>query len=100
MERISNSYCQKITQNKYFPFFLAGFLMLLHFLSGYPGGMTPDSMDQFNQALVFNFSSHHPPLMAILWSGFNFIYKGPQLILLFQLGLIWGGALFLYYGDQ
>jgi hypothetical protein len=74
-------------------------LMLLHFISAYPGGMSPDTIDQYQQSLSHNYNSHHPPLMAMLWSLFNYIYQGPQTMLLLQLTFLWGGVLLLYYSD-
>ncbi len=84
---------------KEYPSVLCLILFTIHYLSGYPGGMTPDSMDQFKQSLSFSFNSHHPPLMAMLWSLLNYIYAGPQIMLLLHLSLLWGGVLFLYYAD-
>lgn len=85
---------------KEYPSVLCLILFTIHYLSGYPGGMTPDSMDQFKQSLSFSFNSHHPPLMAMLWSVLNYIYAGPQMMLLLHLSLLWGGVLFLYYADN
>lgn len=89
-----------MTTNKYFPFILCFGLMCVHFISGYPGGMTTDSMDQFQQSLSGNFSAHHPPVMAMLWSLLNRIYQGPQIILFLHLFLLWGGVLLLFYADE
>lgn len=96
---MSNCY-YSMCKAKCFPFLLAVFLMFIHFLSSYPGGVTPDSFLQFEQSLTGKFSSHNPPLMAMLWSVFNHIYAGPQIMLLFHLVLLWGGTLFLYMADD
>jgi len=86
-----------LTRNN--PYFIAALLLLLHFASGYPGGMSPDTFDQFGQSLALNFNSHHPPVMAMLWSFFHKIYAGPQTMLLLHLSLLWGGALIMYLSN-
>lgn len=61
----------------------------------YPGVMSSDSLDQFQQALNFRFSDWHPPAMAIFWSGLAHIWRGPQLMLLMQEALFWGAVYLL-----
>lgn len=85
--------------NRY-PILLIVSLFSLHFFTAYPGSMTPDTLDQFQQSLNFNFISHHPPLMAMLWSILNYIYAGPQTILFIHLTLLWVGVGFLYFADS
>ena len=74
-------------KNKNLSIFFCIILFLIHFSASYPGAVSPDTLDQFNQSLVFNFSSHHPPIMAMVWSVFNYIYQGPQTMLFFHLNL-------------
>lgn len=78
------------------PYFIVLLLFGLHYLSAYPGGMSPDTLTQYSQSLSFDFISSNPPIMAMFWSVLNFIYKGPQLMLLVQLCFLWGGILLLY----
>ncbi|MCC8372411.1 MAG: hypothetical protein LN568_06795 [Rickettsia endosymbiont of Pseudomimeciton antennatum] len=85
--------------HKYYPIILCFVLMFLHFLSAYPGGVSSDSFDQYQQSISGNYFSHHPPLMSMVWSLLNHIYKGPQLMLLLDLAFLWGGILLLLYAD-
>jgi hypothetical protein len=73
---------------------LCGFGLTL--ILWYPGDMRdPDSIDQFQQSLAFHFTDWHPPVMALLWSGLNALWTGPQLMLIVQLGLYWGSVYFV-----
>ncbi len=81
-------------------YFLVLILFLIHFISGYPGGYTADSVDQFRQSLTGNYYSHHPPMMAMLWSIFNKIYQAPQTMYFMQISLLWLGVIALYKGDR
>lgn len=96
----SNNSSLGFINNKYFPGILCLFLLILHFLSGYPGGMSKDTFSHFQQSLSLNLNSHHPPVMAILWHCFHYIHPGPQTMLFFHLSLLWGGVMFLYYADE
>jgi hypothetical protein len=71
----------------------AGFVVAL--LTFYPGFMSSDSLDQFEQGLNFRFSDWHPPAMALLWSLLDAIWRGPQPMLIAQLALYWTGVYFL-----
>ncbi|WP_341756804.1 MULTISPECIES: hypothetical protein [unclassified Candidatus Tisiphia] len=84
---------------KYYPVILCFVLMVLHFLSAYPGGMSSDSFDQYQQSISGNYNSHHPSLMSMVWSLLNHIHQGPQLMLLLNLAFLWGGILLLLYAD-
>lgn len=73
---------------------VCGFAITL--LLFYPGGMRdPDSVDQFQQSLAFHFNDWHPAIMALLWSGLNKIWTGPQLMLMLQLTLYWTSVAFV-----
>lgn len=85
--------------HQYLPAILCLALMVLHFTSAYPGGMTPDTFDQYTQSLSGKYYSQHPPLMSMLWSCFHFIYQGPETMLLLQLLFLWAGVLLLFYAD-
>lgn len=73
---------------------IAGFA--LNLLAYYPGFLNPDSIDQYNQSLSGTYSEWHPPVMAVLWRGFNLIQEGPASMLVLQLGLLWGSCYLLY----
>lgn len=64
-------------------------------LAFYPGFMSPDSADQFAEALSLHFTDGHPPLMAAVWSVVNVIFFGPLGMLLLQLLLYWGSLFVL-----
>lgn len=50
-----------------------------------PGGMSPDSVVQFNEAMSGNFHNWHPPVMAVLWRVLLFFQQGPLPFLTFHL---------------
>lgn len=85
--------------SKIFPYCILIILFILNYLAVYPGGMTPDSFAQFQQSLSTHFESHHPPIMAMLWSIFHYIYPGPQTMLFFHLILIYASSLVLFISD-
>jgi hypothetical protein len=51
--------------------------------------MAPDTLDQYSQALSNTYGDWHPPIMAGFWRMLNFIHKGPLMMLVFQLLLLW-----------
>ncbi len=56
------------------------------FLFAYaPGGMSFDSVRQYEQALSGTFSKHHPPIMALIWRLFLFFQQGALPMLCFHL---------------
>ncbi len=54
-----------------------------------PGFMSPDSLDIYEQSVNHHYRDWHPPMMAWFWSFLNMLYKGPQVMLIFQLTLLW-----------
>ena len=58
----------------------------------YPGYMSPDSVDQLNQARMWNFSDIHPPMMSAIWSVADKIIAGPFGMLLLHNAIFWGAA--------
>ncbi len=70
---------------------LLGFL--LFFLAFMPGFLSPDSIDQYEQSISGAYTDWHPIAMAMLWSAFNSIYAGGELMLALQLFMYW----FSYY---
>ncbi len=91
-------FTNQISRN--YPVILCLFLMCLHFICGYPGGMSVDSWDQYIQSVSGNYTSHHPPLMAMIWSFLHFICEGPETLLLLNLAFFWGGVLLLFSSDS
>ncbi|MDF2187446.1 hypothetical protein [Paraflavitalea sp. CAU 1676] len=62
---------------------------ILDLVACYPGFLYIDSVDQYTQSIHFSYTDWHPPIMAGVWSLLNFIYKGPLLMLVMQLALLW-----------
>ena len=62
----------------------------------YPGYMSIDSLYQYHQSKTLEFTDHHPPVMAGVWSLLNYIFSGPQGLLFFHLILFWSAILILF----
>jgi hypothetical protein len=74
--------------NKWYALFcIIGFL--LNFIAFYPGFLSPDGIDQYQQAISGQYNDWHPPIMAVLWSLLNKIYNGPAPMLFLQLTFLW-----------
>ncbi len=65
------------------------FGFVINFATFYPGFLSPDSLDQYGQALAGQYRTWHPPVMAFVWHILNFFYKGPQMMLALQLFFLW-----------
>ncbi|UNM05675.1 MAG: hypothetical protein H6925_03930 [Holosporaceae bacterium] len=63
----------------------------------YPGQLSPDSLSIYAQAQAHQYSDHHPPLMGYLWHYLDLIVKGPLLMYLINLGLIWSALYILAF---
>jgi hypothetical protein len=72
---------------------LAGWLGML--LYAHPGYMSYDSVAQLLEARSGVFSDGHPPAMAALWRGLDFVVAGPIGILLLQTVTFLGGTYLL-----
>lgn len=68
---------------------------VINFITYYPGYLSPDSLDQFSQALHNHYGDWHPPLMSAFWHALLSLYIGPQPMLFFQLFLLWGSCYIL-----
>lgn len=66
---------------------ISGFLF--YFYAYTPGLFTPDTVDQYDQALTGIFEDGHPPIMAWLWSLFMHVRRGPATLLIFHLTMFW-----------
>ena len=69
--------------------FLAVSASLLWTAVFYPGIMSNDSMDQWSQALANRYTTHHPPLMAMLMHATQYVTESPALFALLQGWLLW-----------
>lgn len=67
----------------------------LNFYAYYPGYASPDTFDQYHQALAHTYHDWHPPIMAFVWSFLApaKYYAAPMLAL--QLLMLWGACFFI-----
>lgn len=79
--------------NRFILFFL--FPLTVYSVFYFPGLMSNDSLDQYQQALSFAFTDWHPPVMAALWAIVDTFVPGPIGMLFLQGGLYWGGVYLL-----
>lgn len=77
------------------PFIALTVLFMVNLWFTWPGQMTPDSYGQYEMAVTGVYDDHHPPVMSVLWSLLDQVHKGPGLLLLFHLLLLYG-ACFLF----
>lgn len=70
---------------------------LLWWLAYYPGIMTPDSLDQWRQAISHSYSDAHPFTSSLVMSFFRAIYDTPAWISLLQV-IIMSGTIGLTLG--
>src|ERR1044071_6430122 len=73
---------------------------LVNVIAYYPGFLTSDSLDQYQQAIAAEYGDWHPPAFTMLWRFLNAIYRGPFLLLLLQLGALWESAYILMKAFQ
>lgn len=72
---------------------LAG--VVLCYLAFKPGFMSPDTIDQYEQALTGKYNDWHPVTMSLVWAVLLKVHNGPQLMLLLQLIFLWGACFFV-----
>jgi len=77
------------------PWCVFGTMFVLNVVILWPGQMSLDSVQQYEMALTHHYSDHHPPMMSLFWGLLDEIYKGPGLMLLFHLVLLYGAAALL-----
>ncbi|MHA1558502.1 MAG: hypothetical protein ACTSXG_01650 [Alphaproteobacteria bacterium] len=82
------------TKSAVFLLFLLGVFYTYLF---YPGWMSPDSESTYSQAVNHYYIDNSPPLMAVVWHYLDLVCKGPFLMLLFNMLLLWGS---MYVGLQ
>jgi hypothetical protein len=73
---------------------IAGFIYDLVIF--YPGVMSPDTIDQYSQAVSNTYGDWHPPTMAALWHVLLIFGQGPFPMLVFQCTLLWLSFFFLF----
>ena len=66
-------------------------------LTFYPGSMSVDSWQQFQQATSGSYNDWHPPIMAWVWHHLLWIKKGPQPMLFLHIGMFWLGLFLIWY---
>lgn len=64
-----------------------GFLFVLG--AAFPGFMTSDSVDQYEQAVAGTYTDWHPPFMAWLWHQLLVLKKGSEPMLFLNLIVYW-----------
>lgn len=79
----------KFTVSNNLILFLCFVGFLLNYLTYFPGFMSPDSLDQFRQALRGQYDDWHPPVFAYVWRQLNKIEEGPELMLALHLIFLW-----------
>ena len=62
----------------------------------YPGSLSPDSWNQYEEGKSGLYSDWHPPFMAFTWRILDAIWTGPTGMLAFHLAIFWT-ALFLFW---
>ncbi|QWD62361.1 hypothetical protein [Polynucleobacter sp. MWH-UH25E] len=65
------------------------------FTAFYPGFMSSDSLQQYDQSHTLEFSDALPPIMSWAWSKLNRLRDGPEVLLFAHLSLLWS-ALWIY----
>jgi hypothetical protein len=66
-------------------------------LTFYPGSMSVDSWQQFQQAVSGSYDDVHPPIMAWVWRYLLWIKKGPEPMLFLHVGMFWSGLFLIWY---
>jgi hypothetical protein len=75
----------------------AAFGFAFTLLTFWPGQMNVDALIQLQQARSFVFNDHHPPIMSLLWSGFDQAFPGPAGMLVFHNLMFWTGLGIIVY---
>jgi hypothetical protein len=67
-----------------------GFLICL--VAFYPGYMSLDSLDQWNQGRAWVFWDYHPPVMSAVWGILDRFFPGPFGMLFLHNAMFWSGT--------
>ncbi len=64
-------------------------------LAYFPGCVSHDTLQQYEQAITGNYSDWHPPIMAFLWRSLMFLWPNPGVLLIFHNVCYWSLWCFL-----
>lgn len=76
-------------RNQYVSISLCLFGFVISLISFFPGYMSVDSVQQYEQAISGNYDDWHPPIMAFVWRVLNYIHKGPESLFILHLFVLW-----------
>lgn len=79
----------QFTINHYIILTLCFLGFVINYVTYFPGFMSPDSFDQFGQAVRGQYDDWHPPVFAYVWRLINKINRGPELMLALHLFILW-----------
>lgn len=86
----------KICVKTVFPqIILATLGLIITLRAFFPGILTSDAIDQYQQGVTFIFGDWHPPIMSFIWAIINDWIPGAFGMLLFESLLYWGALLLL-----
>lgn len=74
---------------------LSLFGLVMTLFAFYPGIVSSDALDQYQQGSRFIFTDWHPPVMSFIWSITDKIIPGPLGMLLLECLMYWGSLLLL-----
>ncbi|EIA8213325.1 TPA: hypothetical protein J5G23_000853 [Escherichia coli] len=74
---------------------LSLFGLIMTLIAFYPGIVSSDAIDQYQQGSRFIFTDWHPPVMSFIWSITDKIIPGPFGMLLLECLMYWGSLLLL-----
>ncbi|WP_312228695.1 hypothetical protein [Pseudescherichia sp.] len=74
---------------------LAALGLIITLRAFFPGLVSSDALDQYQQATSFIFNDWHPPIMGFIWAITNDWIPGPFGMLLLECFLYWGALLLL-----
>jgi hypothetical protein len=73
-------------------YLIISLLFLTFIIALYPGQMSPDSYNFFNQSITQKYLLHSSPLLPFMWHILNYINEGPVIMLVFQQLLLWSSV--------
>jgi hypothetical protein len=82
---------REATHNRTFGLIFFAVAILINLSAAYPGTPTPDSDDQYKQAVSGPFNDWHPPIMASLWSVLRLVADGSGSLFTIHVFCYWLG---------